>query len=1267
MFRIISGFKISTFKKFSRDFHISKNSREKYNFDEKLYSLIGDLIIADFPTARLLANKINTKRKEEKSEEQMVTAGQLNAVGLLHEIFHYLIRVYEEQYNVNVFKRSLNTLQNKFSDVDLNSVFLEFINQFPPMEVYKNKKTPQDYLNGSTDGKPNKEILLEEIILLSLENSNPAASMLKELYDDRPLSERSKYINFLDETEKFFITEKPFGKENLPLFEFLRKPIVASPYSLEGQLDFIREKWGVYVYEKFNQRLLKGKDLILEDLKLFLQHGGGEKGTPPVPSYEFDTDYFDKLKAKLAAGQGLTEDESRFYYSEIEKFTKDIDWMPKVVMIAKNAHVWLYQLSKKYNREITRLDQIPDEELDRLSAWNYTAIWLIGIWERSSASRKIKQIMGNPEAAASAYSLYDYVIANDLGGESAFENLKERAWKRGIRLASDMVPNHTGIYSKWVVEKPDYFIQNDYPPFPGYTFNGPNLSDDDRVEVKIEDKYYERTDAAVVFQRRDKYSGENKYIYHGNDGTNMPWNDTAQLNLLNPEVRESLIQTIMHVARKTPIIRFDAAMTLAKKHYQRLWFPQPGTGGAIPSRSDFSLTREEFDRAMPEEFWREVVDRINKEMPETLLLAEAFWLMEGYFVRTLGMHRVYNSAFMHMMMKEENEKYRLLIKNTIEFNPEILKRYVNFMSNPDEETAVNQFGKGDKYFGVAMLLVTLPGLPMFGHGQIEGFSEKYGMEYKRAYYDEFIDDHLVWRHQKEIFPLMSKRHLFSQVDNFELFDFIDDHGNVNHNVFAFTNKSGEEKTLVVYNNSYSQCAGTIKQSSSKVRNNNLSDLQTKSLAESLELKNDNNIYYIYRDHRSGQEFIINGYDIHKYGYYFALQGYEYVVCLNFREVYDSTGIYEKVYRQLLGKGVYSIEEYINDLNLEPLHNSVYELLNDRNLGELNKFYYPEIKSLPKNINQAIDNIKKEDFSDNIYFPLNNLLSEVNKRNSTPIELEKTIDGLKKDYQTGELFSYLIKRELSKKSSAVWIKEASLNLLMFPDNKKQRINLLHPVIVLSKINFTVDDDKNVVDKYYLYRVLYNIYEKIGFRSEEINNYIHLIKILTSDKNKILWQRNGKAKPKKNVTEETKVKNEIKQIVNHLFENDLIRNYLNFNEYQSVVYYSKDQMITLTDWIFTLRSIYYSNPFYQDIITQNKSPKKAAATKNSSNNTETVKLFFEELKINYLVFNEIKKISDESGYKAEKLKEIVNKNGKSTKQSSKIKGVAKKERMKKTKNK
>ena len=61
-------------------------------------------------------------------------------------------------------------------------------------------------------------------------------------------------------------------------------------------------------------------------------------------------------------------------------------------------------------------------------------------------------------------------------------------------------------------------------------------------------------------------------------------------------------------------------------------------------------------------------------------------MMEGYFVRTLGMHRVYNSAFMNMLKEEKNSLYRLTVKNTQEFDKQILKRFVNFMSNPDEET-----------------------------------------------------------------------------------------------------------------------------------------------------------------------------------------------------------------------------------------------------------------------------------------------------------------------------------------------------------------------------------------------------------------------------------------------------------------------------------------------------------------------------------------------------------------------------------------------------
>jgi glycosidase len=168
------------------------------------------------------------------------------------------------------------------------------------------------------------------------------------------------------------------------------------------------------------------------------------------------------------------------------------------------------------------------------------------------ASKRIKQLRGNPEAVASAYSLLDYQIAEDLGGERAFQNLRTRAWQRGIRLSSDMVPNHMGIDSRWVMEHPDWFIQLDYSPFPSYSFNGPNLSWDDRIGIYLEDHYYDNSDAAVVFKRVEHDNGQTRYIYHGNDGTSMPWNDTAQLNYLIPEVREAVIQTILHVARKFP-------------------------------------------------------------------------------------------------------------------------------------------------------------------------------------------------------------------------------------------------------------------------------------------------------------------------------------------------------------------------------------------------------------------------------------------------------------------------------------------------------------------------------------------------------------------------------------------------------------------------------------------------------------------------------------------------------------------------------------------
>ena len=886
------------------EFHISRNARDRYQFDESLFSLSGNVLLANFHAARLFAQRMNQKRDLLRFPEQVVRAGQINALGLIDEIMHFVVAMYRQEKNPRVMAQAMDWLYEQVGQSAVDATLRRFADEYPPLAVYRRQVALDHYLDGETDGIPNRQIVLEEMLMLWVTNMNPATSPFMELFDDTALEKETAYNQVILTLHDFFDTQPPFGPDNQNLIDMLRAPAVANPHSLTAQLEYIRERWGRWgiLITKFLYRLLGSLDLVKEEEKMIFL-GPGPSRAPDFGALAF----------------------------EPERFSLDREWMPRLVLVAKNAYVWLDQLSKKYQRPIYHLDHIPDDELDTLARRGFTGLWLIGLWERSKASQRVKQMCGNPEAVASAYSLMDYRIAEDLGGEAAYQNLRDRAWHRVIRMASDMVPNHMSIDSRWVMEHPDWFISLDQSPFPSYSFNGPDLSQDGRVGVYIEDHYYNRTDAAVVFKRRDHWTGSEKYTYHGNDGTSMPWNDTAQLNYLNPEVREAVIQTILHVARQFPIIRFDAAMTLAKKHYQRLWFPEPGTGGAIPSRAGQGLTKEQFDAAMPQEFWREVVDRAAAEAPDTLLLAEAFWLMEGYFVRTLGMHRVYNSAFMNMLRDEDNGKYRLVIKNTLEFDPEILKRYVNFMNNPDERTAVDQFGKGDKYFGICTLMATLPGLPMFGHGQVEGFAEKYGMEYRRAYWDEQPDQWLVERHEREISPLLHRRYLFAGVDNFLLYDFFAPEGYVNEDVFAYSNRVGDERSLVIYHNKYASVRGWVKGSvaySVKTGQGDERRLTSKTLGEGLGLRADEDYFYIFRDSPASLEYIRNGKTLCEQGLYVELGAYKCHAFLDWRQVQDNEWHqYAHLAEYLDGRGVPSIDEAMREIFLQPVHVAFKELVN----------------------------------------------------------------------------------------------------------------------------------------------------------------------------------------------------------------------------------------------------------------------------------------------------------------------------------------------------
>jgi glycosidase len=911
------------------EFHISRSARDRYQFPDTLFSFNGNVVFANMGACRAFAYRMNQVREADKYPDRSVHAGALFAMGLIDEAGHVLLQRYREQYDSQVTSDALQFFDGQVGPEQFDKLLLTFVEHFPGSTVMRGEETPQQWLAGSTNGREHREAALEELLMLWTANRNEAFQPFAELFEDKPLAERTVYKQVTQQLPEYFAT-RPLvpmpGAKAVSLLELLRAPAKGAPSSLRDQLELLRTLWKPLLGDALERFLIiAGEILREEELAIWMQFNPDAART--------------RAEAEEAARRRRERGEQQWPAvastaevitfgdpaHEYENFSPDTAWMPTTVMMAKSTWVWLAQLSRKYGRHIKYVSEIPDEELATLAHRGINTLWLIGIWERSRASKAIKLLCGNQDAVASAYSLFDYRIADDLGGDHAYINLRDRAFRHGIRLASDMVPNHMGIDSPWVVEHPEWFISRWESPYPAYSFNGPDVSADSRVEIKIDDHYYTQSDAAVVFRRRDKHTGETRYIYHGNDGTSFPWNDTAQLDYLNPAVREQVIQTILHVARLFPVIRFDAAMTLAKRHFHRLWFPGPGSSGAIPSRAEYGMSDEEFNRIMPQEFWREVVDRVAREVPGTLLLAEAFWLMEGYFVRTLGMHRVYNSAFMVMTRDEDNAKYRSVIKNTLEFDPDIMKRYVNFMSNPDERTAIDQYGKGDKAFGVTVMMATLPGLPMFGHGQIEGFTEKYGMEYQRPRYDETPDQWMMERHEREIAPLLKLRWLFAESYNFLLYDFFRDSGSVDENVFVYSNRVHDQRALVIYNNVYGATNGTIRMSAAYA-DKGAGELRQRSLWDGLGL-HDGSAIVAFRDSLTGLEYLRRANEIGERGLRVELHAYQSYVFLDWRELHSTV---EKPWARLCdslgGRGVPSLDDALINLELRPVHEALRKVL-----------------------------------------------------------------------------------------------------------------------------------------------------------------------------------------------------------------------------------------------------------------------------------------------------------------------------------------------------
>ena len=142
---------------------------------------------------------------------------------------------------------------------------------------------------------------------------------------------------------------------------------------------------------------------------------------------------------------------------------------------------------------------------------------------------------------------------------------------------------------------------------------------------------------------------------------------------------------------------------------------------------------------------------------------------------------------------------------------------------------------------------------------------------------------------------------------------------MNEDVFAYSNRAGDERGIVLYHNRYAATSGWIRTSAAMAVTNDQGEtiLVQKSLGEALGFNPDGRCYYAFRDSISGLEYLRAGRELCEQGLHAELASYEYRVFLDFREIVDDDyGIWGKLCHALQGRPVTSIDEEVKQVRYE---------------------------------------------------------------------------------------------------------------------------------------------------------------------------------------------------------------------------------------------------------------------------------------------------------------------------------------------------------------
>src|SRR5688572_22299364 len=128
------------------------------------------------------------------------------------------------------------------------------------------------------------------------------------------------------------------------------------------------------------------------------------------------------------------------------------DWLPNSIVYQINTWSWIRRWSLLKEKSFT-LGELPEEAWDQLAETGASAVWLMGVWERSPKGvalslenqplmKELRQEypdLKDSEVIGSPYCVWKFVVDSRLGGESGLAHARSKLQQRGIRLILDFV------------------------------------------------------------------------------------------------------------------------------------------------------------------------------------------------------------------------------------------------------------------------------------------------------------------------------------------------------------------------------------------------------------------------------------------------------------------------------------------------------------------------------------------------------------------------------------------------------------------------------------------------------------------------------------------------------------------------------------------------------------------------------------------------------------------------------------------------------------